>query len=90
MKVFYKIEGQTVERSIFKSMVGSQPTFNAWENVIEENKQEIEKRYASVVFKITDEKFHVLTETSLLFKLAYEVKKKLLSYQSRQKATQLI
>lgn len=74
MKIEYKVEGKTVERSVFKSFVNNLTTLKVWEQVIEENKKEIETYSAAIVFKIVDKKLIVLTENSLLFKLSYIVK----------------
>lgn len=89
MKIFYKIDGDRVERTVFKDKVANPQLFNAWEKVVEEHKEEIENKSAAVVFKINDRLFHVLTDTSLLFKLSYAVKQKMNAGYSKQKIAQL-
>jgi hypothetical protein len=90
MNIFYKIDGDRVERHVFEDKVANPQMFNAWEKVIEEHKEEIENKSAAIVFKINDTLFHVLTDTSLLFKLSYAVKQKMNTGQSKQKIAQLI
>ncbi len=79
MKIDYKVEGKHVERSVFKSLVNNLNIFKVWEEVIEESKNEIEAHSAAIIFKIVDKNLLVLTETSLLFKLSYKVKRHLQS-----------
>ena len=75
MKITYKIEGQPVDRNIFRSMLTDVNTFDAWENVVAQHKDEIEAKLASIIFKLNNKKMHVLTETELLFKLTFQVNK---------------
>lgn len=75
MLICYKIEGQNVARSVFQSSLNDTATFDTWEKVIEEYKQEIENRKAAVIFKFGENEFRVLTETYLLVKLSSAVNK---------------
>ncbi len=77
VKITYKIDGNSVDRSTFNSIVHDMLLFNAWERVIERNKAEISEKHIAVTFKLVNDKMHVLTDTQMLFKLNYEVKNEL-------------
>lgn len=77
MKIYYKIDGNSVERNTFNSLVNDMVLFNVWEKVIEENKEEIENKHVAIIFKLVNGKLQVLTDTQMLFMLNHQVKKEL-------------
>ncbi|HXS36810.1 MAG TPA: hypothetical protein VN721_08925 [Flavipsychrobacter sp.] len=75
MIIHYKIEDKKIDKDIFSRLHPNIADLEIWEQVIEEQKSEIEAAQASITFKLNDGKFHVITETHLLLKLFGEVKK---------------
>ncbi|MDR3678801.1 MAG: hypothetical protein P4L41_02470 [Flavipsychrobacter sp.] len=77
MKIAYKIDNNVVQRDVFNSLVSDMVLFHVWEDIIERNKAEIEKQQVAINFKMVNGRLKVLTDTQMLFKLNYQVRKEL-------------
>ncbi len=77
MKITYKIDGNLVERDTFNSLVSDMVLFHVWEDVIEKNKVDIEEQQVAINFKMVNGRLKVLTDTQMLFRLNYQVRKEL-------------
>lgn len=71
----YKIDGHEVDKTTFEKFHPDSDVRQAWERVIEQQKEEINKLDVGIVFKLINGRFKVLTDNLLLFKLIDEINK---------------
>ncbi|HXS37635.1 MAG TPA: hypothetical protein VN721_13105 [Flavipsychrobacter sp.] len=71
----YKIDGHEVDKTTFEKFHPDLSILELWENAIEAQKEEIDNLNVTIILKLINGRFKVLTDTFLLFKLIDEINK---------------